>query len=160
MAKSITACGLPEAKVVSHPPKLIDMLVDAGLNKGFEWPDGFEYCAQEATIDNTVVFCNRKMSSIRDINTDMCSWKLLTFVKNDPTVHYMELYSFGELAEDYKTSQISKQEYLIALEKAKKEEASKDEQDSPKGPEATTLNNIVKVDVVLEPKGSIPDMEI
>ena len=158
--KSITACGFPEEKVVSHPPKLIDMLVDAGLDKGFEWPDGFYYCAQEATIDNTVVFCNRKMSSICDINTDMCSWKLLTFVKNDPTAHYTELYSFGELAEDYKTSQISKQEYLIALEKAKKEEASKDEQDSPKGPEATTLNNIVKVDVALEPKGSIPDMEI
>ena len=136
--------------------KLLDMLVDAGLNKEFEWPDGFYYCAQEATIDNTVVFCNRKMSSIHDINTDMCSWKLLTFVKNDSTVHYTELYSFGELAEDYQTSQITKQEYLSALDKAKKRGISKAEPEELKESEATKLNNIVKVDVMLESKLQTP----
>lgn len=40
--------------------KLIDMLVDAGLNKGFEWTDGFEYCAQDDDGD-VLVFCNKKM---------------------------------------------------------------------------------------------------
>ena len=168
--KSITACGfhcftaglpkangvgLPEAKVVSHPPKLIDMLVDAGLNKGFEWPDGFEYCAQDDDGD-VLVFCDKKMAHVL--------WDgAFQWLSHGGHATYDEVYAFVELAEDYQTSQITKQEYLIALEKAKKEGISKAELDKPeetKEPEATKLNNVVKVDVVLEPRPSIPDMGV
>ena len=151
MAKSTTACGLPEAKVVSHPPKLLDMLVDAGLNKGFEWPDGFEYCAQDnfdsTSNGNSIIFCEDRMTF-----DEGCKYGYWCGDKIKPSA-YHEVHTFYELAEDYKTSQISKQEYLEALDKAKGEVTKEIELD---GSEATKLNNIVKVDVVLEPKLQTP----
>lgn len=97
--------------------KLLDMLVDAGLNKGFEWPDGFYYCAQDS--DNAVVLCSKVMRSV--IGNLGLSW-----CAADNPATYDEICSF-RLAEDYQTSQITKQEYLSALEKAKKELISKAE---------------------------------
>ena len=122
--------------------KLIDMLVDACLNRGFEWPDGFEYCAQE-DMENMLVFCSEEME--RTFWDGAFLWTSLTGGKYD------EIIMFSELAEDYRTAQITKQEYLEALGRAKKEVVKEAE------PEVSESNSVVKVDVVLKPKASIPD---
>ena len=131
--------------------KLIDMLVDAGLNKGFEWPDGFEYCAQDDD-GGVLVFCDKKME--RTLWNNVTCWLSL-----GGNATYDEIYAFVELADDYQTSQVSKQEYIEALDRAKggvTKETELDESKEAEKPEATKLNNVVKVDVVLEPKASIP----
>jgi hypothetical protein len=121
--------------------RLIDMLVDAGLNKGFEWPDGFEYCAQDDD-GGVLVFCDKKME--RTLWNNVTCWLSL-----NGNATYDEVYAFVELADDYQTSLISKQEYLEALDKAKGEVTKDTKLDES---EETKLNN-----VVLEPKSSIPD---
>lgn len=125
--------------------KLIDMLVDAGLNNGFEWPDGFEYCGQEDT-EALLVFCNKEMERAR--------WGNFQWLSSDVPAKYDEVYLFSELAEDYQTAQIAKQEYMDALEKAKKEVVKKTE---PEEPSVSELGSVIKADVMLEPKASIPD---
>lgn len=127
--------------------KLIDMLVDAGLNKGFEWPDDFYYCAQDGSIAKTLTFCDKVME------IDVETFSTLSWISSDYNALYHEMFIFNDLADDYKTSQITKQEYLVALEKAKKEGVSKAELDEPK---EAKLNSIAKVDIVLEPEASIP----
>lgn len=129
--------------------KLIDMLVDAGLNKGFEWPDGFGYCAQDDD-GGVLVFCDKKME--RTLWNNVTCWLSL-----NGNATYDEVYAFVELADDYQTSLISKQEYIEASDKVKGE-VTKETKLS--GSEETKLNNVVKVDVVLEPKAYIPDKGI
>ena len=77
--KSITACGfhcftaglpkangvgLPEAKVVCHPPKLLDIL----LQEKIEWPSGMVWCVQDG--DGEIKFSSdagfRPISDITD----------------------------------------------------------------------------------------------
>ena len=149
MAKSITACGFPEEKVVSHPPKLIGMLVDAGLNEWFEWPDSFDYCAQDAN-ENVLVFCDKKMR--RTYWDGVFQWLSL-----DSQATYDEVYAFVDLAEDYQTTQIMKQEYLDAMGKAKKEMIKEVEPESLCVPES---NRVVKVDVALKPISSTPAIDL
>ena len=129
--------------------KLLDMLVDAGLDKGFEWPYGFEYCAQDDD-GGVLVFCDKKME--RTLWNNVTCWLSL-----GGNATYDEIYAFVELADDSQTSQVSKQEYIEALDRVKGEVTKETELDES---EATKLNNVVKVNVVLEPKASIPDKGI
>ena len=52
-----------------------------------------------------------------------------------------------EKKDDYKTSQITKQEYLVALEKAKKEDVSKAELDEPEEPDVSMSECAYDIDV-------------
>jgi len=105
--------------------KLVEMLVDAGLNSGFEWPDGFDYCAQDDDGD-VLVFCDRKMK--RTMWNGVFQW-----ISLNAQATYDEVYAFVELADDHQTAQITKQEYLDALKKAKGSDSSVTESDSSAG---------------------------
>lgn len=118
--------------------KLVDMLVDAGLNKGFEWPDGFDYCAQDTT-DDMLVFCNEEME--HTFWDGAFLWTSLTGGSYD------EIIMFSELADDYQTAQITKQEYLNALEKAKGLNSSATEGDDSAG--------VISADVCLKPQQTV-----
>lgn len=114
--KSITACGSAKLKVVCHPPKLLDILIEENI----EWPEGMVWCVQDD--DGEIKFSSD--ASLKPIYCDNGIWLRGRIAGNDTTVHG---YS---VSDDWNKTVISYEEYKKAKELHNNQVVSSDSDNS------------------------------